>query len=104
MTLIMFFHVIHHQRQRRILSGLEHTFDVMIFPIDVLLKNGAQEKSYSSGEVIFEEGRVCSYYMQVKSGKVKWMNFSDDGRESKICLERGESISITFSICRRSSL
>lgn len=63
----------------------------MIFPIDVLLKNGAQEKSYSSGEVIFEEGRVCSYYMQVKSGKVKWMNFSDDGREYlQSLIEEGE--------------
>lgn len=81
MTLIMFGAVLNHQTFRRDRSEIEYTFDRMILPIDELMLRGAFEKTYASGEVIFEEGSLCSFYFQVKSGRVKWLNFNDEGRE-----------------------
>ena len=49
--------------------------------IDVLLAWGAAYKKLSAGEIIFREGQACSFYHQVVSGKVKWLNIDDEGKE-----------------------
>lgn len=60
--------------------------------IDVLLAWGAAYKKLSSGEIIFREGQPCSFYYQLVSGKVKWVNIDDEGKECiHLIVEPGES-------------
>lgn len=49
--------------------------------IDILLALGATYKKVSAGETIFHEGGICSFYYQLVSGSVKWINVDDDGNE-----------------------
>ncbi|MEY4051060.1 MAG: hypothetical protein RIR64_45, partial [Bacteroidota bacterium] len=53
----------------------------MIIDINILLAWGAVYKKLGRGEVIFSEGSECSYYNQLVSGIVKWVNIDDDGKE-----------------------
>lgn len=52
--------------------------------IDLLLALGAAYKKVSQGEIIFLEGSKCNFYYQLVSGKVRWVNFNEDGKE---CLQ-----------------
>ena len=60
--------------------------------IDLLLAWGAAYKKIAANEIIFHEGQSCTFYYQLVSGKVRWVNIDDDGKE---CLhsivEAGES-------------
>ncbi|MEP6711648.1 MAG: Crp/Fnr family transcriptional regulator [Ferruginibacter sp.] len=49
--------------------------------IDLLLAWGAAYKKVLSGETIFQEGQPCYFYYQLVSGKVRWYNNDDDGKE-----------------------
>lgn len=49
--------------------------------IDILLTLGATYKKVAAEEVIFTEGRPCSFYHQLVSGSVRWVNIDDDGNE-----------------------
>lgn len=49
--------------------------------IDVLLAHGAVYKKVSHGDIIFMEGSHCNFYYQLVSGKVHWMNITEDGKE-----------------------
>jgi CRP/FNR family cyclic AMP-dependent transcriptional regulator len=49
--------------------------------IDLLLTWGAAYKNLKSAEIIFREGQVCMFYNQLVSGKVRWVNIDDDGKE-----------------------
>jgi len=49
--------------------------------IDTLLAWGAAYKKLSGGELIFQEGTQSSFYYQLISGKVRWVNISDEGKE-----------------------
>lgn len=49
--------------------------------IDTLLTWGAAFKKVSAGEIIFLEESECRFYHQLVSGKVRWININDDGRE-----------------------
>jgi CRP/FNR family transcriptional regulator, cyclic AMP receptor protein len=49
--------------------------------IDLLLAVGATYKKVSQGEVIFFEGGRCNFYYQLVSGKIRWVNINDDGKE-----------------------
>lgn len=63
----------------------------MISP-DVLLAYGATYKQFRASEVIFEEGTNCYFYHQIVSGKVKWINLNDEGKEYiQNIIEEGES-------------
>lgn len=53
----------------------------MKIDIDTLLAWGAAYKKVAAGEFIFHEGAECSFYYQLVSGKVRWMNINDDGKE-----------------------
>lgn len=60
--------------------------------INLLLKKGATYRQAETGEVIFNEGAPAAFYYQLVSGRVRWSNFDDNGKEvlHKI-VEAGES-------------
>jgi len=63
----------------------------MIIDINILLAWGAVYKKLGRGEFIFSEGSQCSYYNQLVSGIVKWVNIDDDGKEYiQTMIEPGE--------------
>jgi CRP/FNR family cyclic AMP-dependent transcriptional regulator len=47
---------------------------------DLLLAKGAVYKKIKKGEFIFKEGAKCSYYFQLVSGMVSWINFDEEGK------------------------
>lgn len=49
--------------------------------IDTLLAWGAAYKKVAAGEIIFHEGSRCSFYHQLVTGKVRWVNINDEGKE-----------------------
>ena len=53
----------------------------MKIDIDTLLAWGAAYKKVAAGEVIFREGAECSFYYQLVSGKIRWVNINDEGKE-----------------------
>lgn len=53
----------------------------MIVDINTLLAWGATYKKVAAGEIIFKEGSICSFYYQLISGSVRWVNVNEEGRE-----------------------
>ena len=49
--------------------------------LDILLCWGATYKQVCKGEIIFQEGIRGRYYHQLVSGRVKWMNVDEHGKE-----------------------
>ena len=49
--------------------------------IDILLALGAAYKKVKAGEVIFREGTAATFYHQLESGSVRWINIDDNGKE-----------------------
>ena len=49
--------------------------------IDLLLTIGATYKKVAAGDVVFFEGNRCNYYYQLVTGKIRWANFNNDGKE-----------------------
>ena len=49
--------------------------------IDLLLAWGAAYKKVNAEETIFNEGQLCFFYYQLVSGKVRWVNIDDEGKE-----------------------
>ena len=49
--------------------------------IDTLLAWGAAYKKVAADEIIFLEGTNSSFYYQLVSGKVRWVNINDEGKE-----------------------
>ena len=63
----------------------------MIIDINTLLAWGAVYKKLGRNEVIFSEGSECSYYNQLVSGIVKWVNIDEEGKEYiQTMIEPGE--------------
>jgi CRP/FNR family transcriptional regulator, cyclic AMP receptor protein len=63
----------------------------MMIDIDTLLAWGAAYKKVSAGEIIFHEGAQSSFYYQLVSGKVRWVNINDEGKEFiQTIIEPGE--------------
>jgi CRP/FNR family cyclic AMP-dependent transcriptional regulator len=57
-----------------------------------LLTKGATYKKVVPNELIFCEGEQCNYYYQLVSGRVKWINIDEMGRECiHSMVEPGES-------------
>ena len=50
-------------------------------PVDLLLEKGAAYRKTEPGEIIFNEGGFANYYYQLVTGRVRWCNLLDDGRE-----------------------
>jgi len=63
-----------------------------MIPTDLLLAKGATYRQAVPGDVIFNEGAPAAYYYQLVSGRVRWCNITDDGKEilHKV-VEAGES-------------
>ncbi len=60
--------------------------------IDLLLAWGAAYKKVNAGESIFKEGQPCFFYHQLVTGKVRWFNIDEDGKECiHSIIEAGES-------------
>jgi len=49
--------------------------------IDTLLAWGAAYKKVVAGEILYKEGNQCSFYYQLVSGSIKWVNIDDEGKE-----------------------
>ncbi|MCX6202777.1 MAG: Crp/Fnr family transcriptional regulator [Bacteroidetes bacterium] len=63
----------------------------MIIDINTLLAWGAVYKKVGRDEIIFSEGAECSYYNQLVSGIVKWVNINEEGKEYiQTMIEPGE--------------
>ena len=63
----------------------------MILDINTLLAWGAVYKKVGKDEIIFSEGADCSYYNQLVSGTVKWVNIDEEGKEYiQTIIEPGE--------------
>lgn len=68
---------------------------IMTIDINLLLAWGATYKKVGHGDIIFREGNNCSFYHQLVSGVVKWVNINEDGREFiQTIVEPGESFGI----------
>src|SRR5690606_2761026 len=52
-----------------------------MIPIELLLERGATYKEVDPGEFVFTEGSTAAFYYQLTSGRVRWCNIMDDGRE-----------------------
>jgi CRP-like cAMP-binding protein len=64
----------------------------MIIDINTLLAWGASYKKVSEGDIIFREGTNCSFYHQLVSGSIRWININEEGKEIlQIMIEPGES-------------
>ncbi|WP_419494653.1 Crp/Fnr family transcriptional regulator [Chryseobacterium bernardetii] len=48
---------------------------------DVLISFGAEITNYKGGEIIFREEDSPLYYYQIKKGKIKLNNYTEDGKE-----------------------
>jgi len=58
---------------------------------DLLLAWGAVYKKLNTGDIIFKEGTQCHFYTQLVSGRVKWVNIDDEGKEFiQTIIEPGE--------------
>ncbi|RTZ46639.1 Crp/Fnr family transcriptional regulator [Chryseobacterium arthrosphaerae] len=47
----------------------------------LLISFGAETKNYKAGDVIFREEEFPLYYYQIKTGKIKLNNYTEDGKE-----------------------
>ena len=60
--------------------------------IETLVAWGANYKKVPAGAIIFQEGTQCSFYHQLVTGKVRWVNINDEGKEFiQTIIEPGES-------------
>ena len=63
----------------------------MVIDINALLAWGGTYKIISAGDIIFREGNICSFYHQLVSGSVRWVNINYEGKEIlQIMIEPGE--------------
>lgn len=63
----------------------------MMIDIDLLLAWGATFKKIAKGSTIFNEGTTCSFYYQLVTGRVSWMNINEEGKEFiQTIIEPGE--------------
>lgn len=63
----------------------------MIIDIDLLIAWGAIHKKVPKGAIIFNEGTTSNFYYQLVSGRVRWVNINEEGREFiQTIIEPGE--------------
>lgn len=65
----------------------------MMIDLDILLAWGATYKRLAPEEILFIEGAPCSFYYQVTSGQMRWVNINDEGKEYlQTLVEQGECV------------
>ncbi|CAD0218557.1 Crp/Fnr family transcriptional regulator [Chryseobacterium sp. D764] len=47
----------------------------------LLISFGVETRTYHTGEIIFHEEELPSHYYQIKKGKIKLNNYTEDGKE-----------------------
>ena len=52
-----------------------------MIPEDIILKFGGSLKNYSKDQTIISEGEFADFYFQIKTGKVKMFNLTEEGKE-----------------------
>ncbi len=52
-----------------------------MIPENILSEYNASLKTYKTGQLIFDEGTSANFFYQIKKGKVKVYNLSEDGKE-----------------------
>lgn len=52
-----------------------------MIPIDILLEHGGIYREYLDGEPIYQIGTQAHFYYQLVSGRVRWCNVLEDGKE-----------------------
>ena len=63
----------------------------IMIDIDTLLAFGATYKKVNGGEIIFRETTQCSFYYQLVSGGIRWVNIDNEGKEFiQTIIEPGE--------------
>lgn len=63
-------------------GSFEHISNLItMIDVDILLSVGAAYKKIAGGETIFNEGTCCSFYYQLVTGSVRWVNIDEDGNE-----------------------
>lgn len=64
---------------------------IPMIDIDLLLTWGATYKKVQREELIFHEGASANFYYQLVSGKVRWVNINEEGKEFiQMIVEPGE--------------
>jgi len=64
----------------------------MVIDTDTLLARGAAYKTLNPGEIIFKEGEHAHFYYQLVSGRVRWVNITENETEFvQNIIEEGES-------------
>lgn len=75
---------LHHTMQIGVILVLEINnylnYFTMMIAVDLLLAWGATFKKVVKGNVIFNEGTTCSFYYQLVSGRVSWLNINEQGK------------------------
>lgn len=65
----------------------------MMIDLDILLAWGATYKKLAPDEILFKEGTTCSFYYQVVSGQMRWVNVNEEGKEYlQTLVEPGECV------------
>lgn len=65
----------------------------MMIDLDILFAWGATYKKLAPEEILFKEGTTCSFYYQVVSGQMRWVNVNEEGKEYlQTLVEPGECI------------
>ncbi len=63
-----------------------------MIPASLLIQQGATYRKLAAGEVVFNEGSPAAYYHQLITGRVRWCNITEDGKEIlHRIVEAGES-------------
>lgn len=52
-----------------------------MIPESILKKYGTKIVTFKKGEVLFEQGESATHFFIVRSGKIKMVNYNEDGRE-----------------------
>lgn len=67
--------------------------EAMIIDVDLLLAAGGTYKKLDAEDTLFYEGSKCFYYYQLVSGKIRWVNINDEGKEFiQTMIEPGECV------------
>lgn len=53
----------------------------MMIDVDLLIACGGNFKKIPKGSTIFREGTTCNFYYQLVSGRIRWLNINDEGKE-----------------------
>jgi CRP-like cAMP-binding protein len=52
-----------------------------MIPVEILMRFGAEKRTYARGEHLFRENAPARFYFQVDKGELKMYDINDDGKE-----------------------